>query len=166
MCILVAAIGVVSAFLPWITLPIIGSKSGVDGTDGWIAVGMFGVAAIIALAGPSVMGSGRRTWFGILGILGLGLGLWKISDVYSIQSQMAAEGGFGSRMAEAISVGIGLWLLAAAGAGMIVSAWLIRSPATVPAANAPVPACTTCGAPTAWVPQHQRHHCARCNLYV
>lgn len=51
--VIAAAVGVISAFLPWARVSMFGysaSVNGIDGGDGWLSIGLFGAAIGIALA--------------------------------------------------------------------------------------------------------------------
>jgi hypothetical protein len=120
---------VVGSFLPWatITVPIAGTvtASGTDGTDGWVTAA---IGALLILYGAATM---RRQLpiavdtLAVLAGLGVaGLAVWKIVDLQSsvadMREQMSADGdefGFAEALADAVHarVGVGLWLLAAAG---------------------------------------------------
>ncbi len=82
------AAGIVSAFLPWITAPIVGSVSGVDGPDGWLVVGIFFVALLIGLKGNRSLSLsfGARAALAIVGIAGTAIAAWKISTIYEMKS--------------------------------------------------------------------------------
>lgn len=79
--ILTAAIGVLSAFLPWLSAPFLGSVAGTDGTDGWLVVGLFGVAALMAFAGVPQLTPGRRTVLVLLGLAAGAIAIWKITGI-------------------------------------------------------------------------------------
>ncbi|MBK7129487.1 MAG: hypothetical protein IPM74_06765 [Crocinitomicaceae bacterium] len=51
--VIAAAVGIISAFLPWARVSMFGysaSVNGIDGGDGWLSIGLFGVAAGLAIA--------------------------------------------------------------------------------------------------------------------
>jgi len=165
--ILTAAVGVLTAFLPWLSAPFLGSVAGTDGTDGWIVVGVFGVAALLAFAGTPQLTPGRRTVLVLLGLAGAAIAIWKITYIYDLKAQAGADAtGFSRGLSNAIRIGAGLWLMLVAGAALVLEALLMKdAPAGVRATLA-VPACRACGGPSNWVPEYQRYFCARCNQYV
>ncbi len=117
-----AAAGIVSGFLPWVSLGIL-SVSGTDGTDGWIVIGIFAVALICALTGTkeaALQGGGRGASIA-MGVLGALMGAWKLSDVSSIAGQ-----GEDNPFAKAVSPGAGLYLMLIAGIAVVVVA--VRRP--------------------------------------
>jgi hypothetical protein len=131
---------VVGSFMPWVTMsaPFIGtvSKSGVDGTDGWVTAGLDVV--VILLGAMGVRGSVSRAMnvFGGLGALGvLGLGAWTVVDLFARERDMRADMasqpddafGIGRAMADAVQVhvGTGLWLVVFGGLVGVVAAFML-----------------------------------------
>jgi hypothetical protein len=109
-----AAAGIASAFMPWVSMGML-SVSGTDGSDGWIVIGIFSVALIMALAGAkdAPMRGGGRGAVITMGILGAALGGWKLSDVSSVN---VSDNPF----ARGISAGAGLYLMLVAGIALVV----------------------------------------------
>jgi membrane-associated protease RseP (regulator of RpoE activity) len=120
---------IVGSFLPWasITVPIVGTvtASGADGTDGWVTAA---IGALLALHGAATLRKRLPITVDTLAVLaGLsvaGIAVWKIVDLRSsvedMRRQMSAnrdEFGFADALANAVHarVGVGLWLLIAAG---------------------------------------------------
>jgi hypothetical protein len=110
--------GMISAFLPWVKAPFVGSVSGVDGTDGWLVVVVFAVGLFICLSGDQrlVPPMGARAGVLLSGLAAVGIAAWKISDVYKLAASGNGEG-FGG-MSKAISVGAGLYVMLAAGVAL------------------------------------------------
>jgi hypothetical protein len=126
---------ILASFLPWaaVSAPVIGTRyvAGTDGSDGWIAaaVGLFVVCVGVAglrgvLTHLASTAAGTAAALGGLGVAGLAV--WTIVDLQSrvadLRAQVAGsagddELGIAARMADAISVemGVGLWLLIGAG---------------------------------------------------
>jgi len=117
------AAGILSAFLPWITAPIVGSVSGIDGPDGWLVVGIFVVALLIGLTGnrSQSLSFGGRAGVAIFGIAGTALAAWKISSIYEMKSS-GGNSNLEVALSNAISVGAGLWVMAVAGALLVGAA--------------------------------------------
>ncbi|NMO54657.1 hypothetical protein HH310_26160 [Actinoplanes sp. TBRC 11911] len=103
--------GLMGSFMPWVKINFFGgmSSSGVDGTDGWYSV-LLG-AAIAALAIWLVRNPGRHLALSLLAMLctiGLtGLGVYEVIHLSGDIPE--------SEFAGTVSVGIGLWLIIAAG---------------------------------------------------
>ncbi|MEU4420321.1 hypothetical protein AB0F81_06815 [Actinoplanes sp. NPDC024001] len=129
---------IIGSFLPWakMSAPIIGQQTvaGVDGTDGWITVGLGAVLAVYA--GLVLRGQGLPVAAPIIAaVTGLGLSalaVWKIVDLYAkideMKKSLVPEGddpfGIAASLSAAVSVsvGAGLWLITAAGIAGLVSA--------------------------------------------
>ncbi|MGN6108331.1 MAG: hypothetical protein ACTHU0_24710 [Kofleriaceae bacterium] len=103
-----------SAFLPWASAAF-ASVSGTDGGDGWLVVGTGSAALLAVLLGDRTAAptKGGRILYGLMGAASALLGIVKIADLYDLKSK---AGQFGN----AINIGIGLWVLAAAGIMMAV----------------------------------------------
>lgn len=115
-----AGLTVLGAFLPWIKLGDLGSKTGVDGD------GVFTLAFALVVAGIVVV----RNWEKIdrvavtaLGVLTLGIGVLYISDP-AMGTDLASSGAFGQALAQALEPGIGLYITALGGLGMLVGGGL------------------------------------------
>jgi hypothetical protein len=114
-----AGLTAVGAFLPWIKLGSLGSKSGLDG-DGTFTL----VFALIAIGVILV-----RDWekvdkgvVALLGLLSLGIGVMYISDPAAGTS--LGETMMGQAIAEALEPGMGLYVTAIGGLGMLVGGGL------------------------------------------
>lgn len=161
-----AAAGIVSAFLPWVSMGII-SVSGVDGADGWLVIGLFGVPLIVGLAGGkhTPLSGGARASAILCGALGGALGVWKLADVSAMRDSDGV-------LARAIHAGAGLYLMVAAGGTLfilgVVKARDPRDPVPTGSSGtaSACPACTECRGPTDFVAQYQRYFCLRCNRYA
>ena len=117
--VIVGAAGIISAFLPWVQAPFVGSVSGIDGSDGWIVVGVFTLGLLVGLSGDRAraLTGGARVGVFLAGLVGAGIALLKIANVYNIK-----EGASRSGLSGAISIGAGLWVMAAAGAMLLGAA--------------------------------------------
>jgi hypothetical protein len=112
-----AVIGVVSCFLPWVNAPIVGAISGTQGTDGWIVLGLFGLAAGLSLLGERAqpLATGPGVVAGALGAIAAGVGLWKIIAFHEKMKDLGADNAFAKALSSTVSVGVGLYLVVAAG---------------------------------------------------
>jgi hypothetical protein len=118
MFMLVAAIvGALACFLPWMNLPIVGAISGTQGPDGWVVLCLFAAAAGLPLLGeraqPLTTGPGLGA--GALGAISAGIGLWKIIAFHDNMSDLGADNAFASALTSTVSLGVGLYLVVAAG---------------------------------------------------
>jgi hypothetical protein len=124
-----AAAGIVATFLPWIHAPIIGSVSGTQG-DGWITLILFLPAVILCLSGDSTkpIKGGKRLGTVIPSLIASLIGAYKIADFKSIKSSMnegMEDNPFAEMFASTVQIGIGLYLLIAAGVAVAVLAWAL-----------------------------------------
>lgn len=118
---------VLGSFLPWasVTVPIAGTvtKAGTDGTDGWFTAA---AGALIALYAFTTTRRRLPNWVSGLAVLAgfgvTGLAVWTIVDLRSRVAEaragmLAEDNVFTSALAGAVQarVGVGLWLLIAAG---------------------------------------------------
>ncbi|MDA0355913.1 MAG: hypothetical protein O2796_01635 [Bacteroidetes bacterium] len=104
----VSALGIASSFLPWVTVSLMGfskSVSGMDGGDGVLSLILFAVIILLVLVGTYKKGFGKI----VVSILALGCAAIGVYDTLNAKDK-AGE------MAE---IGIGLYLLIAAGLGVI-----------------------------------------------
>jgi hypothetical protein len=115
--VIAAAAGGLGTFLPWATL---GALISVDGTkgDGFITLAFFIAAIVAATRGQRArpMTKSQRIWSTVFGLVAGGVGLINIVNIKS------RFGGHGGRLANAISVGFGLYLVVAAGVAVVAIA--------------------------------------------
>ncbi|WP_232703307.1 hypothetical protein [Halobacterium wangiae] len=115
-----AGLAAVGAFLPWIKLGQLGSMNGLDG-DGTYTL-IFAVVAV----GIIVVRNWERIDKGavaVLGLLTLGIGALYITDP-AAGTNLGQAGAFGEAIAEALQPGMGLYVTALGGLGMLVGGGL------------------------------------------
>lgn len=120
-------LGMLATFLPWASIPLIGTVNGTVG-DGWITLALFVPAAIAALLGDRsrAMGIGATTTISVLsGVAGF-IGAWKIVDLKVLMAEAPDDNPFAEAMASAVSVGVGLYALIIAGLTVVISAFALR----------------------------------------
>lgn len=113
-----AGLGVVSSFLPWVTINMLfvsKSASGIDGGDGYISMLLFLIIITIALVGGL---SENYTKKSLIAITVLG-GLCSLLGLYEIGNIKDAS--------KVASIGIGLFLLILSGVATIVSAFVLKN---------------------------------------
>ena len=123
-----AAAGMLGTFLPWVSLPFLGSVSGVNaGADGWISFVFFGVVVAMTLIGnrESLLEGYQFTLSVVFGAVGAIFGLWKIIDINSVMGGKG-QGEMGKAMGKMISVGFGLYLIVLAGIAVVVLALMLK----------------------------------------
>lgn len=111
-------VGILTAFLPWISVPMMGSVSGIAGSDGYVVIGVFAIVLLLGLTGKHSrpVGAGARVGLVIFGAAGGALAVWKISQVYEMKANADGGSQFEAALSNAISVGAGLWVMAVVGA--------------------------------------------------
>jgi hypothetical protein len=121
--ILVAAVaGVISVFLPWVTVSIFGESNSINGFRG---IGIIVFLAFIAVAGISVMGNqsnklDKTMW---LGALGGGA----IAFLFTLISFGTITDGGGMGFVSA-GYGFGIWIALIASLGIVAFAWFYKNP--------------------------------------
>ena len=116
-----------ATFLPWGHFPIIGSISGDAGEVGWTTLCCFIPAIVLALAGTKfepLIGIARLAAAIPAGIAG-SIGLYKIYQFKSIANRIDPDNPLEKAMAASFGIGVGLYLLVAAGAALVAAAWIL-----------------------------------------
>lgn len=118
-------LGALVTFLPWATVPIIGTISGTVG-DGWITLALFLPAVGLVLAGDRArpLAGGARLGAVIPAALASALGVWKIIDFNSAM-QAPEDNPFAEALSAGVSVGAGLYLVALMGVAIAISSFVL-----------------------------------------
>jgi hypothetical protein len=126
--VVLAGIGMLATFMPWLHAPIVGTISGASG-DGWITLALFIPAIVLSLRGKKLKPLiGMARWAatipaGISVLIGLG-------DIVNLKSSMAdasKDNPFAGAIAASVQIGFGLYLLIMAGIAVVVAAWLLAN---------------------------------------
>jgi hypothetical protein len=123
---LIALLGMLGTFLPWMTLLGVSAAKGTDG-DGSITLGLYVPAVLMAVVGDwkkSWQGS-RFTLFTISALLASAVGTYDLVNFY----RKRASGSLESEVLKLAHVGWGLYLVAAAGITLVVVAFVLQGPA-------------------------------------
>jgi hypothetical protein len=106
--------GMIATFLPWASVMGI-SVDGTKGGDGFISIVLFAIALLLTMMGDRSKALGGGLYWGVVvcGAAALALGIFEISDINSKLK------GFGQ-------LGIGLYVLAAAAAVVVLAAFLVK----------------------------------------
>jgi hypothetical protein len=130
MALLIAAgLGVLGCFLPWVTFPLFGSINGLQAAGGNVLLAAFVPPALIALLGARdrPISIALVAVASIIGTLAGADGLLKIIDFNQAFGKVGdAAGVFGEAIRSATSLGIGLYLVVAAGLGIPLSQFMLR----------------------------------------
>lgn len=114
-----AGVTAVGAFLPWIELGALGSRSGIDGDGTFTLLFAIVVIGIIVVRDWEKIDKGAVA---VLGLLSLGIGVMYISDPAA--GTNLGQSMMGQAIAEALEPGVGLYLTAAGGLGMLAGGGL------------------------------------------
>ena len=116
-----AAVGIISCFLPWISISVLGYSDSVNGLHSWglLAFIAFIGAGVAAFLGDQTKTMAQTYWFvalacGALSVIGVLIFFIRISSV---------TGGFGGA-----SYGFGIFIAAAAAIGVLGAAYMFRNP--------------------------------------
>jgi hypothetical protein len=111
--IVIAGLGMLATFMPWIKAPIIGSVNGTDG-DGWITLVLFAVALVMSLLGDRTQKIKTKKIYiaSLVCIIAAVVGILDIIDINSSIEDIGS-GIFSEELN--ISVGYGLYLIVLAG---------------------------------------------------
>lgn len=126
-----AGVGIVCTFLPWATIPLLGS---IDGTKtdgrGWITLGLCAAALVCAVVGDknAPLSLVARIGSGLFGLAVGVVALWTISGIKN------------NPFGDVFSIGVGLYLLVIAGAAIALLPVLIKpAPRKQPPSSLPPP---------------------------
>lgn len=127
-------LGCLCTFLPWVTVPVVGTVYGTAG-DGWITLVLFIPAVVFAAIGSRLdpIDGWKRFAASVPPLLASLIGIGKIVDLNSKLSNMRAEAAdnpFGAAIANmaaaTIQTRFGLYLLVLAGAACVAAVFLLR----------------------------------------
>ena len=116
-----AALGIVSVFLPWLHLPTIGTVNGMENDRGILVLTFFCLALIFGfLPGQGAM---KTVFVGLCGVAATGLAIYYIIIYQNLIHEMRAAGDPAER-----AVGVGIYLAVAFGAGIVaVTLWSLAT---------------------------------------
>ena len=130
---IVGIIGLVATFLPWYTVDMVGTLTGVF-SSGWFTFIIFLLVLLLAIRKNLQRDvSKMNLWF--ISLLGIAAGivvLWRIMDIDFSQDTMLTLGGrMSGIMANEVTIRYGAWLVVVAGFCVPLAAILFRSKRTV-----------------------------------
>lgn len=126
--------GVLGVFLPWLSLPIVGTIYGISVPDGWITLVMFLPCFIIPFLGnwQSLIVLWQRFVVSVPSLLGSGIAAYKVVSVGNQMSSIPEEAGnnqfaaaVATAMAKTVQIGPGLYLLIPLGLIIALVAFLL-----------------------------------------
>ena len=114
-----AGAGMLGTFLPWVSMPLMGSLSGTAG-DGWFTfVGFAVVMAFAAGKFSQELGIVRRLICALFAAGAGAIGMWKIIDLSQMRMSHGASE-FEQALASSVTIGSGLYLITVAGAAAFI----------------------------------------------
>jgi len=118
----ISGLGIISTFLPWAHAGML-TVTGTQG-DGWITLALFLPGLLLLLSGTKTESLTYTTKIGISipAAIAVVIGVYKISEFQSRIDDLAKSNTFGSLISVSTRIGIGLYLLVAAGVGIIAIA--------------------------------------------
>jgi len=123
---IVAGLGALATFMPWVKAPIVGTINGTKG-DGWITLVLFAVPLVISLLNDKTKAVKGRLLYGAIipSVLAGVIGILKIID---FNSKMADVGDnpLAKALGSTVSIEFGLYLVVLAGIALPIAAFLIK----------------------------------------
>lgn len=121
---LAALLGLISLFLPWISVSVLGYN---QSTNGFHGIGMvvflsYLAAGVLALTGEQQHPLAKNSW---LAALAAGFAALLCSLIFMATTGSSSGGGMG--LVDA-GFGFGIWVSLLASAGMLASTWLFKNP--------------------------------------
>ena len=119
-----AIIGGIGTFLPWASVPFLGTINGTEG-DGWITLGLFAVPLILALTGKSEVSlKGTKLIFAsIASFIAAIIGFIDLNDITSLTG---GDDMISQMMGDMVSVGSGLYVIIIAGIALPILAFALK----------------------------------------
>jgi len=128
--IIAAGAGMLGTFLPWVTVPILGSVNGTAGDgQGWIPFGLLAVSLVTALLGTLGYGlSGEQRLIGAgTALAASGVALWKVIEFKKKMSDAPDDNPIAKALASSVQLGPGLIVIILAGIAVAIIAFTMSS---------------------------------------
>lgn len=124
---IIAAIGMLATFMPWVNAPIIGSIDGTKG-DGWITMALFAIPAILCLLNDKTEPLiGPKRYLAVIPALIIAvIAIWKIIDFRSGMETLDQNNPFAEMVGASVSIGFGLYLLVLAAIALPIAAFVVK----------------------------------------
>ncbi|MFT4062546.1 MAG: hypothetical protein QM642_09355 [Edaphocola sp.] len=113
-----AAAGILSIFLPWVSMPIVGGMNGTNGYWGWAGAALYCIPLAIVLMGDKLapIGGKNEKWgAAIPSLLVSILGIIKIIEFKAKMNDIPSDNPFAEAIAGAFSLQIGIFIFVLAG---------------------------------------------------
>ncbi len=118
-----AGLGMLATFLPWATVPVLGSISGTVG-DGWLSFIIYLVPLILVVIGDKkvLVEGGKFIASVVLGAIGA---LYGIIKIFQFKSELAKYG----KISKVVGLGVGMYIVIIAGIGLVAAAIIYKKKA-------------------------------------
>jgi len=122
-----ASVGALSIFMPWVTMPMVGTVSGARG-DGWLTFLLFIPPIVLALRGNKLapLTGGTRIGAAVPAALAGAMGLYKIVQFNSAMTGAGNGHPLAAAFAGAVRLRFGVYLLVLAAIAVCVAAWILE----------------------------------------
>lgn len=122
----IAVLGMLAVFMPWVTMPIIGSVNGAHG-EGWAVFILYAIPAILAVLNDRTKPLEGIWIYGAIvpGLICSAIAIWKIIEFNSAMGE-TEDNPFAAAMGASISIGLGLYLVVLAGIAITAAAFLVK----------------------------------------
>ena len=123
---IVAGLGALATFMPWVKAPYVGTINGTKG-DGWITLVLFAVPLVMSLLNDKTKALKGGLLYGAIipSVVAGAIGVWKIIDFNSKMSDIGG-GAFAKALGATVSIEFGLYLVVLAGIALPIFAFLIK----------------------------------------
>lgn len=123
---IIAIIGMLCTFMPWINAPIVGAINGTQG-DGWITLALFSIPAILCLINDQASPLKRGSIYLVAAIGGLIaiIAIYKMIDFTAGMAEIGKDNPFAEILDNSISIGFGLYILVLAGIALPIAVFSI-----------------------------------------
>lgn len=130
-----ATVGGLATFMPWVTVPVIGTIYGTAGPDGWISLCLFIPAVVLSCLGDrsAILGRWQQYTAAIPAGIAAAIGVYKYID-FSMKLRGAAKEVDDNPLAQAMAaamtnnvrLGIGVYLLILAGLATVTAVFILK----------------------------------------
>ena len=124
---IVAVLGALATFMPWVKAPIVGTINGTKG-DGWVTLVLFAVPLVISLLNDITKALKGGLLYGAIipSLVAGAIGVWKIFDFNSKMSDIG-NNPFAKALLATVSIEFGLYLVVLAGIALPIFAFFIKN---------------------------------------
>ena len=124
---ILAAVGVISVFLPWVSMPLIGSVNGAHGI-GWLVFVLYAATIVVSLLCDRTQPLAGKMLYAAIAPSAVArlISLWKLVEFKSSMAGAMEDNPFAEALGASVSLGIGLILVVVAGFAVVAAGFLIK----------------------------------------